>query len=186
MKFTLKTDALLDLLESHRHTDLDSYFERRNEHREHYNGGGRQPIKPEPKTVEAGTTSQPQTDDNSSTTEVAEPDDPDRRCTTFTPQQVSQIAQIIVPLLVEALKVATPPQHTPQPQTTPQPEYIDFVETSRRFGIPPGTLRRHVPNIKHYRRGKRLYFRIEDVEQWLHNGRVSTPVLVNQPSTPQQ
>ena len=100
----------------------------------------------------------------------------------FTISQVRNIIKILVPTIFEAVKPVSNINETSDLQANNDAEYIGFVETSRRFGIPPGTLRRHVPNIKHYRRGKRLYFRIEDVEQWLQNGRVSTPVLVNQPS----
>lgn len=62
---------------------------------------------------------------------------------------------------------------------TSSPTYLSsFTELSKFTGLPHGTLRKISKDIPKIKRGKRVVFRVADIEKWLESHRVLTPAEV--------
>jgi hypothetical protein len=166
---------------------LEKFSRRISEHEESYNGGSsrahkRTPIEASSVTAETseGSTSSGEggTDGSDGTGGEEEgdggSDDPDRRrlprpSESFSPQQVLQLQQIIQPLLADLVGQALGTNAAP-----PSQFLCGVAQVSKQFNIPEGTIRKHLRDIKHSKRGKRLYFHSQDVIDWINQGRRAT------------
>lgn len=93
----------------------------------------------------------------------------------FTPFQLDQLRQVLKPIVSEIV------QHSLHPRPDLPERYLSGVsEVSKYFGIPEGTIRKHIKDIKHSKRGKRLYFTVQDVSDWIDQGRRATRIEVEE------
>ena len=88
----------------------------------------------------------------------------------FTPFQVDQLRTILEPLIADIVQQIASPA-TPH---APSIYLCGVSQVSEHFGIPEGTIRKHIKDIKHSKRGKRLYFKVQDVSDWIDEGQRAT------------
>ncbi len=87
----------------------------------------------------------------------------------FTPFQLDQLRQVLTPIVSEIV------QHSLHPRPDLPNKFLSGVRAvSKYFNIPEGTIRKHIKDIKHSKRGKRLYFTVQDVSDWIDQGRRAT------------
>jgi hypothetical protein len=144
------------------------------EHCEQFSGGSnrthkRTPIETGaiPEVVsESSSGDQATGDGGSSTEDDGGGDDPDRQRTEiFNPQHIIQLWQVLEPLTADLV------QRLLKDHSFTHSGYLSGVaQVSQKFNIPEGTLRKHLKDIRHSRRGKRLYFHSQDVVDWLKQG----------------
>ena len=115
-------------------------------------------------------------------------DDPDRRrprksndSLLLLSQQAELLRQIFTPLITDLVTKAVNESLLQSRQPTDPERYLCGVKAvAEHFQIPEGTLKKNTANVPHIKRGKRLYFKILDVQNWLEQGRRATPQEVEQ------
>ena len=189
-----KAKAVLEHITQH----FVDFNEQPQDHTEHYNGGsrrvGKTPIPPS--SVDAaesiGETNSESKDDGGGgdgDDEGGDGDgDPDRRRSRkstdplfLLSQQADLLRQLFTPLITDIVRKAVKESLQTSQQPTDPERYLCGVKAiAEYFQIPEGTLKKNTANVPHIKRGKRLYFKVSDVQNWLEQGRRATPQEVAQ------
>lgn len=168
------------------------------DHTEHYNGGSSRVSKTptSPSSVDAaesiGETNSESKDDGgggNGDDEGGDGDgDPDRRRSRkstdplfLLSQQADLLRQLFTPLITDIVRKAVKESlQTSQQPTDPERYLCGVKAVADYFQIPEGTLKKKTADVPHIKRGKRLYFKVSDVQNWLEQGRRATPQEVEQ------
>lgn len=96
-------------------------------------------------------------------------------------QQADLLRQLFTPLITDIVTKAVNESLQKSQQATNPERYLCGVKAvADYFQIPEGTLKKNTANVPHIKRGKRLYFKVLDVQNWLEQGRRATPQEVEQ------